>query len=154
MTFEEFLSNNFAEIIGLIFIWIIINKEKILDEKDIHNFMNIFYCEIAEMLAFNLEKITGYWNDPTALRIILSALAYTLRTVLVYLFLRLIWPHENNKKAKVLLTIPIIFCLMCGFSPFFTDIVYSFSSTNHFCRGPLGWIFMVTVIGYVLIFVF
>ncbi len=154
MTFEEFLSNNFAEIIGLIFIWIIINKEKILDEKDIHNFMNIFYCEIAEMLAFNLEKITGYWSEPTALRIILSALAYTLRAVLVYLFLRLIWPHENNKKAKVLLTIPLVFCLICGLSPFFTDIVYSISSTNHFCRGPLGWIFMVTVIGYVLLFVY
>ena len=154
MTFEEFLSNNFAEIVGLIFIWIIINKEKVIDEVDVHNFMNIFYCEIVEMIAFNIEKITGYWSEPTALRIILSGIAYTLRAVLVYLFIRLIWPHENNKKAKIVLTLPIILCLICGFSPFFTDIVYSISSTNHFCRGPLGWIFMVTVIGYVFIFVF
>ncbi len=153
MTVEEFLSNNFAEIVGLIFIWIIINKEELLDEVDVHNFMNIFYCEIAEMIAFNVEKITGYWSEPTALRIILSAIAYTLRAVLVYLFIRLIWPNENNKKAKILLTLPIILCIICGFSPFFTDIVYSFNSTNHFCRGPLGWVFMVTVIGYVLLFV-
>ncbi len=153
MTFEEFLSNNFAEIIGLIFIWIIINKEKLLDKKDVHSFMNIFYCEIAEMLAFNLEKITGYWSEPTALRIILSGIAYTLRAVLVYLFIRLIWPHENNKTAKMVLTLPLIVCAICGFSPFFTDFVYSFSATNHFSRGPLGWIFMITVIGYVLLFV-
>ncbi len=153
MTIEEFISNNFAEIIGLIFIWIIINKEKLLDEIDVRRFMNIFYCEVAEMLAFNIEKITGYWSEPTALRIILSGIAYTLRALLVYLFIRLIWTRENNKKARILLALPLVICAICGISPFFTDIVYSFSSTNHFIRGPLGWIFMVTVIGYVLLFV-
>ncbi len=154
MTFEEFLSNNFAEIIGLIFIWIILNKERVLEKDDVKHFMMIFYCEVFEMLAFNIEKITGYWAEPTALRILLSAIAYTLRAVLVYLFIRLIWPYEHNKKAKVLLTIPIILCGICGISPFFTDIVYSFNEGNHFVRGPLGWIFMVTVIAYILIFVF
>ncbi len=153
MTMEEFISNNFAEIIGLIFIWIIINKEKLLDEIDVRRFMNIFYCEVAEMLAFNIEKITGYWSEPTALRIILSGIAYTLRALLVYLFIRLIWTRENNKKARILLALPLVICAICGISPFFTDIVYSFSSTNHFIRGPLGWIFMITVIGYVLLFV-
>ncbi len=154
MTFEEFLSNNFAEIIGLIFIWIILNKERVLEKDDVKHFMMIFYCEVFEMLAFNIEKITGYWAEPTALRILLSAIAYTLRADLVYLFIRLIWPYEHNKKAKVLLTIPIILCGICGISPFFTGIVYSFNEGNHFVRGPLGWIFMVTVIAYILIFVF
>ncbi len=153
MTIEEFISNNFAEIIGLIFIWIIINKEKLFDEIDVRRFMNIFYCEVAEMLAFNIEKITGYWSEPTALRIILSGIAYTLRALLFYLIVRLIWTRENNKKARILLALPLVICAICGISPFFTDIVYSFSSTNHFIRGPLGWIFMVTVIGYVLLFV-
>lgn len=154
MMIEKFLSNNFFEIIALIIMWIILNKEHLLDEVDVHRFMIIFYCEVVEMLAFNLEKITCYWNEPTALRITLSAIAYTLRAALVYLFIRLIWPHENNKKAKMLLTLPIALCLICGFSPFFTDIVYSYDSKNIFRRGPLGWIFMVIVIGYVLLFVF
>ena len=66
MTFEDFISNNFAEIIGLIFIWIILNKEKILDEHTKHQFMQIFYCELIEMIAFNLEKWVGYWSRPTA----------------------------------------------------------------------------------------
>ncbi len=154
MTLEEFLSNNFAEIIGLVFIWIIINKEKLLDKEDIHRFMVIFWCEIIEMIAFNVEKVTGYWSEPTALRIILSGVAYTFRAVLVYLFIRLIWPYEDNKKAKTLLVLPVILCAICGMSPFFTDIVYTFTPTNHFSRGPLGWIFVVTVIGYVLLFVY
>lgn len=154
MTFEEFLSNNFAELIGLVFIWIILNKERVLEKDDVHHFMVIFYCEVVEMIAFNIEKITSYWADPTALRIILSAICYTLRAVLVYLFIRLIWPYEHNQKARILLAIPLVVCGLCGISPFFTDIVYSFNSMNIFCRGPLGWIFMIAVIGYVLLFVF
>ncbi len=154
MTLEEFLSNNFAEIIGLLFIWIILKMENVLEKEDVQKFMNIFYCEAAELVAFNLEKITGYWEEPTAYRILLSAFAYVLRALLVYLFVRFIWPHENNKAARILLAAPVILCVICGISPFFTDAVYSFSSTNHFSRGPLGWIFMITVIGYVILFVY
>ncbi len=154
MTVESFLSNNFAEIIGLIFIWIILKKENVLDKEDICKFMSIFYCECAELIIFNLEKVTGYWSEPTALRIILSAAAYVLRALLVYLFIRFVWPHENNNKAQVILSIPLFICVVCAVSPFFTDKVYSFNDTNHFVRGPLGWVFVITVIGYVFLFVY
>ena len=154
MTVELFLSNNFAEIIGLIFIWVILNKENVLDKEDVRKFMNIFYCECAELIIFNLEKVTGYWSEPTVFRILLSAAAYVLRAVLVYLFIRFIWPHENNRAARNILKIPVWICVVCAISPFFTDKVYSFSDTNHFVRGPLGWVFLVTVIGYVLLFVY
>ena len=154
MTLQEFISNNFAELVGLIYIWLILTKENFLDEKDIRKFMDIFYCECVELVAFNLEKVTGYWSEPTVSRILLSAVGYVLRAALVYLFIRCIWPHENSKKAKVLLAVPIYFCTLCGISPLFTDFVYGFTADNHFTRGPLGWIFMVTVIGYVLLFVY
>ncbi len=154
MTVEAFLSNNFAEIIGLVFIWVILNKENVLDKEDVHKFMNIFYCECAELIIFNLEKVTGYWSEPTAFRILLSASAYVLRTALVYLFIRFVWPYENNRAARNILKIPVWICVVCAISPFFTDKVYSFSDTNHFVRGPLGWVFLVTVIGYVLLFVY
>ena len=154
MTVELFLSNNFAEIIGLIFIWVILNKENVLDKEDVRKFMNIFYCECAELIIFNLEKVTGYWSEPTVFRILLSAAAYVLRAVLVYLFIRFIWLHENNRAARNILKIPVWICVVCAISPFFTDKVYSFSDTNHFVRGPLGWVFLVTVIGYVLLFVY
>ena len=154
MTVESFLSNNFAEIIGLIFIWVILNKENVLDKEDVRKFMNIFYCECAELIIFNLEKVTGYWSEPTVSRILLSAAAYVLRAVLVYLFIRFIWPHENNRAARNILKIPVWICIVCAISPFFTDKVYSFSDTNHFVRGPLGGVFLVTVIGYILLFVY
>lgn len=154
MTVESFLSNNFAEIIGLIFIWVILNKENVLDKEDVRKFMIIFYCECAELIIFNLEKVTGYWSEPTVFRILLSAATYVLRAVLVYLFIRFIWPHENNRVARNILKIPVWICVVCAISPFFTDKVYSFSDTNHFVRGPLGWVFLVTVIGYVLLFVY
>ena len=154
MSLENFLTNNFAEIIGLIFIWCILNNEQTLDEHSKKQFMQIFYCEVVEIIAFNLEEWTSSWIYPSALRVILSAMGYTLRPLLVYLFIRIVWPHEDNKKAKILLTIPLIICTICSISPFFTDIVYSFSSQNVFVRGPLGPIFMYVVIGYILLFAY
>ncbi len=114
--------------------------------------MAIFYCEIVEMISYNAEKITRTFSEPTMSRILLSAIAYTLRVLLGYLFIRLIWPHENNKNAKILLTIPVILCAICGISPFFTNVVYSFTYDNYLVRGPLGWIFVVVMIGYVILF--
>ena len=154
MTAEDFLSNNFAEIIGLIFIWIILNKENVLSREDIRRFMNIFYCEIAELIAFNLEKITRCWSEPTVLRILLSAVGYVLRAELVYLFIRFIWPHNENKKALLRLRLPVFVCAICGISPLFTNIVYFFDDANRFVRGPLGFIFVAVVIGYILLFVY
>ena len=154
MSLENFLTNNFAEIIGLIFIWCILNNEQTLDEHSKKQFMQIFYCEVVEIIAFNLEEWTSSWIYPSALRVILSAMGYTLRPLLVYLFIRIVWPHEDNKKAKILLTIPLIICTICSISPFFTDVVYSFSSQNVFVRGPLGPIFMYVVIGYILLFAY
>ena len=154
MSFEGFLSNNFAEIIGLIFIWIIINEKNVLDNKDIKSFKNILYCEFFELITFNIERILSFFSEPTILRIILSAIAYSLRALLIYLFIRLIWPHENNKKARTLLLIPTLVCAVCGFSPLFTKIVYYFDENNHFHRGPLGLIFLIITIGYILLFVY
>ena len=154
MSFKEFLSNNFAEIIGLIFIWIIINEKNILDKKDIKSFKNILYCEFFELVAFNVERMVSYLSEPTIIRIILSAIAYSLRALLIYLFIRLIWPHENNKKARTLLLIPTLVCAVCGFSPLFSKIVYYFDENNHFHRGPLGLIFLIITIGYILLFVY
>ncbi len=154
MTIKEFLNNNFAEIIGLIFIWMIIHEKNMLTKKDMHDFMCIFYCELAELLAYNLELITRYFTHPSPFRIILSAIAYVLRAVLVYMFIRLIWPYENNKKAITILSIPIVICVICGFSPFFTNVVYYFDSNNIFHRGPLGYVFIVAVIVYILLFLY
>ena len=154
MSFKEFLSNNFAEIIGLIFIWIIINEKNVLDKKDIKSFKNILYCEFFELVAFNIERMVSYLSEPTIIRIILSAIAYSLRALLIYLFIRLIWPHENNKKARTLLLIPTLVCAVCGFSPLFSKIVYYFDENNHFHRGPLGLIFLIITIGYILLFVY
>ena len=154
MSFKEFLSNNFAEIIGLIFIWIIINEKNVLDKKDIKSFKNILYCEFFELVAFNIERMVSYLSEPTIIRIILSAIAYSLRALLIYLFIRLIWPHENNKKARTLLLIPTLACVVCGFSPLFSKIVYYFDENNHFHRGPLGLIFLIITIGYILLFVY
>ena len=154
MNLEEFLSNNYAEIIGLVFIWIIITKEKVLDAKASRGFKLVFYCEVIELITFNLEKITRTWSDPSVSRILLSAVGYTFRALLVYIFIRMIWPHEENKKAKILLSLPVFICAIGGISPFFTHIVYYFNDMNNYCEGPLSQIFMVTIICYILLFAY
>ena len=154
LTVGEFFINNFAEIIGLAFIWIIINGQKFLDKKDKTRFIDIYYCELFELFVFNFEKLTGYWAEPTSLRIVLSALSYIFRALLTYLFVRLVWQKENSKKANIVLFAPVVICAVFVFSPFFTHAVYYFDTANIFCRGPLGYIPVLIPIGYICLFVF
>ena len=154
LTVGEFFINNFAEIIGLAFIWIIINGQKFLDKKDKTRFIDIYYCELFELFVFNFEKLTSYWAEPTSLRIVLSALSYIFRALLTYLFVRLVWQKENSKKANIVLFAPVVICTVFAFSPFFTHAVYYFDATNIFCRGPLGYIPVLIPIGYICLFVF
>ncbi len=154
MTFEKFISDNFAELIGIVFVWLIINKKNLLDKKIIDSFKNILFCELLELIVYNLELFYRYISYPTLMRIVLSGLAYGLRAVLIYLFIRLIWPHEENKKARTILFIPIIICTLCGFSPLFSKLVYYFDENNHFHRGPFGYVFLTITIFYIILFVY
>lgn len=149
-----FFINNFAELIGLAFIWIIIKGQNFLDGEDKGRFLRIFYCELFELLFFNMEKITSYWSHPSLARIILSALSYILRAMLTYLFVKIVWKREGDKKANVILFIPIVVCIVFSFGPLFTNQVYYFDELNIFRRGPLGYIPVAIPICYILLFVF
>lgn len=121
----------------------------------------ILSVEFAELVAYNLELITASWDHPTALRILLSGIGYSLRPLIVYLFIMLVLPMNENdgkptakqNRTRLLLLIPEALAFLGGFSPFFTDMVYYYDSANVFHRGPLGYDSQVMTAIYLVIIV-
>lgn len=146
---------------GMIFLLIALFRNETLEAEEKKYSKIILGTEFAELVAYNLELVTASWDHPTALRIILSGIGYSLRPLIVYLFIMLVLPMNQTdekqigkqKKLKRLLLIPEVFAVLGGFSPFFTDTVYYYDSSNIFHRGPLGYDSQLMTVIYLVMIV-
>ncbi len=86
-----------------------------------------------------------YAGNPRFWNTLLSSTSYILRTVVLYLFIRL---TENDKGLKILYAIIGANALLC-LSAFFAPLVFSFDDNGHFHRGPLG--FVPFVVSFILV---
>lgn len=161
MTMQDFIINNFAPLVGILFLIIALFRNETLEAEEKKYAKLILVTELAELVAYNLELVTESWDHPTALRIILSGIGYSLRPLILYLFIMLVLPMNQNdgeqggrqKKLRLLLLIPEVFAVLGGFSPFFTDTVYYYDSGNNFHRGPLGYDSQLMITIYLVIIV-
>ena len=70
MTAEEFIANNLAPIMGLLFLLMTIVKNDTMDLPDRKLFLHIWIFELLELTAYNLELVTapppicGYFFPP------------------------------------------------------------------------------------------
>ena len=161
MTIQELMINNLAPIMGLLFLFAALSGNETLEARERKYFKMILGVEFAELIAFDSELVTASWDHPTALRILLSGIGYSLRPLIVYLFIMLVLPMNEDdgkpdskqKKIRLLLLIPEALAFLGGFSPFFTDTVYYYDSDNVFHRGPLGYDSQVMTTVYLVIIV-
>ena len=161
MTIQELMINNLAPIMGLLFLFAALSGNETLEARERKYFKMILGVEFAELIAFDSELVTASWDHPTALRILLSGIGYSLRPLIVYLFIMLVLPMNEDdgkpdskqKKIRLLLLIPEALAFLGGFSPFFTDTVYYYDSDNVFHRGPLGYDSQVMTAVYLVIIV-
>lgn len=146
---------------GLLFLFAALSGNETLEARERKYFKMILGVEFAELIAFDSELVTASWDHPTALRILLSGIGYSLRPLIVYLFIMLVLPMNEDdgkpdskqKKIRLLLLIPEALAFLGGFSPFFTDTVYYYDSDNVFHRGPLGYDSQVMTTVYLVIIV-
>ena len=161
MTIQELMMNNLAPIMGLLFLFAALSGNETLEARERKYFKMILGVEFAELIAFDSELVTASWDRPTALRILLSGIGYSLRPLIAYLFIMLVLPMNEDdgkpdskqKKIRLLLLIPEALAFLGGFSPFFTDTVYYYDSDNVFHRGPLGYDSQVMTTVYLVIIV-
>lgn len=147
---KEFLTINFAPLIGLIFLVTFLCSNKELDRDVRNTFLALCFLELLELLLYSLELKTATFEKPTFRRAFFSAMGYSIRPVLLLGILRLAMRGKIRRLGKILFSVPAILNIIAAFSVFFTGIVYSYNEQNQFVRGYLGYTTHVILIFYLI----
>ncbi len=150
MTIRSLLEGNLAPCICIIFLLIFLFENTLLEKNIKKTFYLLIVLELVELIAYNIELWTVTFAEPTILRMLMSAIGYTLRPLLVYVIVRLNTRSIKNRIFNYLLIIPAVLGMLAAFSVFFTDLVYSYDALNVFHRGPLGYTSQIMTVLYVV----
>lgn len=101
----------------------------------------LFLMAAASILILIIEEA---WEAKLALspvyeplRVPLSALGYTLRPMIPFWAMLIVKKYQKNQLR--LLAAPLVFNMLVAFSAFFCKLSFSYTITNEFVRGPLGY---------------
>lgn len=151
MNIGVFLAGNFAPFISIVFLLIFLRENTLLENNIKRSFYLLIAFEVIELIAYNIELWTVTFPDPTFLRMLMSAIGYTIRPLLVYIIVSLNTRKIKKRLADYLLLIPAALNMLAAFSVFFTDVVYSYDAQNVFHRGPLGFTTQIITVFYILL---
>lgn len=154
MSINEFISNNFAALMGFVFLYMVLITNHTIIKKQKGQFYMILAIELVELVAYNLELYTASLSYPTGARILLSAIGYSARPLIIYFFIKMIQGKPFTKMQEHLLLIPEWIAVLGAFSAFFTDICYSYDAANQFHRGTFGYVSQAVSMVYMVIFIY
>ncbi len=156
MTIEDFFSYNYVALFSIVFIFIALIHNKGLVKRDKVLFLIIVTLELFEFVFFNLERVVSHEGMPNyciVLREIFSSIGYSIRPLIIFFAVKIIYTDDKSKWNLILL-IPEVIVIFFAFSVFFTDICYSYTSNNVFISGPLIYIPPVGIGFYFLVMIF
>lgn len=131
----NFLENNFIALVITIFLILFILTNNNFEKHTNKLFLLAAVCILLLIVEETCEVQLAQLDEPVKLRIVLSAFGYSLRPVIPYL---LVIMNNYTKKQMILVTVPLIANALIAFSALFSKLSFSYSSDNHFVRGPLG----------------
>ncbi|MDD6991476.1 MAG: GGDEF domain-containing protein [Oscillospiraceae bacterium] len=135
-----FIEMNFPTLIILVYMSAFLMINSIFPKKINIVFGQSLVLTVIEMAAYCAELWTASLDRPTTLRIFFSAVGYSVRPMIIYLFVMLLLRDKNiSKRNRFFILLPIPINMLVAFSAFFTDIAYSYDASNNFVRGPLGF---------------
>ncbi len=152
----DFFTINFFPVIGIFFMFVFLWKNSHLEKRIKKMFYSLTLLVIIEDVIYNLELALSTIECSRYLITFVTALGYTLRPMLLYVFIRIIL-RDKQKLPKLLLVSPIVICAIFSFSAFFTDITYYYDDNLVFHRGILGWtphLIMLVYLTLMIIFSF
>ena len=153
MDYKDIIQNNFIPVIGLIFVIIAIYKNKSFTKRDRYIYFIMIFLEVIEILAYNQERYLSELAYPTFRRRLCSAIGYTIRPMIIYVFIKSVW--KNDKVLPNLLVfIPEIITIIISILSLCTDLVFSYNANNDFIRGPLGYYSGVANVVYLILLIF
>lgn len=152
----NFIVINFAPLTGLLFLLIFlfsnfsIQKSEQSEKEVQHSFLLLCFLELTEMVVYSIELWLASLAEPTLWRILMSAIGYSIRPVLLLCIFRLTMRRRISDRMMLLFSIPAILNAVAAFSAFFTDIVYSYNEANEFIRGRFGYTTHVVLFFYLI----
>ena len=151
MSIKTFIEYNFAPIVGLLFQLIILILDNNFSKKDKKLFYLAVILETLELITYNIEFYYSELGTYHYARTIFSVLGYIIRPLLAYPFVMLIRNSRKNVSKWVYLDlVPYLICFVIQLIALNPDnkLVFSISETNHFHRGPLGYVSHALIIFY------
>lgn len=134
---EDMIYANYAICLIVIFMVVFLLTNTTFDKKDTGLFMRAILLVVVLVVADGIENWTASFDNPTSLRVWMSAIGYTLRPLCILCILQIV--VRNQVVRKFLMYVPALVNTVISFSALFTDVSFSYDAQNEFIRGPLGW---------------
>lgn len=149
---HQLIHVNYATLLIVLFLMVFLCSNTVFKKRVTSLFLCSIVCVLILLIADSIETWTESLDHPIKLRIIVSAIGYTVRPLCI---LNVTLIVMRSHKINQLLYIPFVINGLISFSALFTDIAFSYSADNQFVRGPLGISAYVTSgIYLILLFIF
>lgn len=140
--FKELVEIDYATIVTLICLLVFIFTNDYFAKRIRSLFLVASLMLLCLVVVDSVEYWTASLNYLTPVRILMSAIGYSLRPIIIYVVILLLGNDWKNKRFW--LVFPLVLNTIIAFSAFFTDIAYSYTADNQFVRGPIGYFAFVT----------
>lgn len=149
---QELVQQNFMGVALILFLIMFILSNNNFDKKTNRLFLSSAICVLFFIMEEAWEVQLARRATYTELRVLLSAIGYTLRPMTAYFLVMIIF--RKSKEWKILISIPVVINALVSFSALFGEWSFSYTETNEFVRGPLGFTPFIVAAFYILIILF
>ncbi len=146
----NFIAENFAMLVGIVFMLVILSNDSSLDKEKKHFFYIAYILSVIAFGADIFEAIASTRTSYEIPRVVWTAMSYSIRPVLVYLFLIIGHHSKERKTTEIILFIPAVVNSVVAFSALFCHVSFYYTESNSFMRGPLGYMPVYTLVFYFL----
>ena len=139
---KELVEINYASVIILLFFLVFIFTNDYFPQRIRTLFLLADVLLLCLVVADSIEYWTASLDTLTPTRILMSAIGYSIRPVIIYVVILLLGNLKDQKYTWI--SIPLFVNTIIAFSAFFVPYAYSYTPDNQFVRGPLGYFTFVT----------
>lgn len=141
---------NYIIIVLIVGFSILLTNRLNIETSKKNKLKELLLAVILMNICSSVEKYLGNLDEFHYSRVFFSFICYSLRPFIVISFISLL---TENKIIQYFKYLTIINSLIYG-TCFFSDIAFSFTDTNTFLRGPLGYSSHILCIFYLLLLIY
>lgn len=154
MNIDIMLAKEYISLFGFLLLFTFVITSKKIERSDKNLYFSVIITGIIEIIVFEVENYLGTFSYPTFLRVLLSAIGYLLRPMLVVFIILLVDKDLRIKKKIALLLIPLAVCFVCVTTAFYSHLCFWYNEVNNFQRGILGYVPHIVCILYTFVCLF